>query len=275
MIVMAMDGPVVVEFGVFQACKPSPSAKAGLASNLAKQYACFRDEPRRAHTHTHSRRHDGHAPEKPRIGNRELSREAIARKDFLALLNKLSPQNACAIIAQTQTSLRCDCIGMYVDMIWDAMQRSPEFQGLYVDMLAAIDEKHSVFGDVQRIWEAYLVQKPWTAVAASAASDAAAYDEFCDHVKAKKRTIASIRGWIGLVRRRLCKEDVGISLIGHLMDAGPTDMSLDGLMEFCRAQAFLTAHVQSTIQDWHSHAQQLPPMTRFKLYDLWEKMNPT
>lgn len=268
---MAMEGPVVVEFRVFQACKPSSSQKNRLtvvASNLAKQYACFRDEPRRP------RRHEVHShAEKPRIGNRELSREAIARKEFLALLNKLSPQNASAIIAQTQASLRSDFIGMYVEMIWDAMLRSPEFQGLYIGMLAAIDQKHSVFGDIQRIWEAYLVQKPW--VSSDVVSVSPSYDEFCDHVKDKKRTIASIRGWIGLVEQRLCKEEIGSSLIAQLVEAGPTDMSLDGLMEFCRAPSYLTPSIHATIQQWHDNAQQLPPMTRFKLYDVYEKMNST
>lgn len=265
------SGPIVVEFDVFQACKPlvgKANPITAIATSFVKQYACFREETRRPPKR--GGHHDSHAhahAEKPRIGNRELSREAIARKEFLALINKLSPQNAAAIITQGQSSIRPDFINMYVDMIWDAMLRSPEFQSLYVDMLVAIDKKHSVFGDIQRIWEAYLSQQAWIPIT----QDSGGYDDFCDHVKAKKRAIASIRAWIQLTDRQICKEDVSTILLAKLIEGGPTDITLDGLIEFYRANCTcLTTSTRDTLRAWHIAAHELQPMTRFKLYDLWD-----
>lgn len=241
---------------------------SAIALGLVKQYSCFREDTKKCPPRN-LRHNDGHV-EKPRIGNRELSREAIARKDFLALINKLSLQNAQAIITQCQSSLRPEFLGMYVDMLWDAMLRSPDFQGLYIDMLVAIDKSHSVFGDVQRIWDTYLQQQAW--VSASMAADSTSdYDDFCDHVKAKKRAIASVRAWIHLTHRTMCKSDVAATLLAKLIEHGPTDITFDGIIEFYKARSpCLTPVTVSTLKAWYDAAQQLPPMTRFKLYDLWE-----
>lgn len=236
-----------------------------IAAQFIKQYACFRDAPPMQRRPPPPRRE--HHAEKPRIGNRELSREGVARKDFLALINKLSPQNARAIIQQAMTTLRGDFIHMYVDMLWDAMLRAPDFQCLYIDLLIAIDKKHSVFGDIQRIWETYLHKNGWDCANSATSST---YDDFCDHVKIKKRAIASIRAWIHLTDHHLSSADVATILLDRLVDNGPVDASLDGIAEYCRAQSSLIHGIHATIKTWYDHADQLPPMTRFKLYDIYE-----
>ncbi len=254
------SGPVVIDIAVFQACAPSAKNRmTSVATSFIKQHACFRE--------THRRPLPPKREHQPRIGNRELSREAVARKDFLAFINKLSPQNACSITQQAQASLRGDFIHMYVDMLWDAMLRAPDFQVLYIDLLVAIDKKHSVFGDIQRIWDGYLHTCGW-----NSAGPVGSYDEFCDHVKSKKRAIASVRAWIQLTERHLCSDDVASVLLEKLVESGPVDATLDGIAEYCRAQSPLIRGIQKTLQAWYDNAQQLPPMTRFKLYDIWDNI---
>lgn len=269
-----MDGPVVVSLDTFLALSPSPSnVMTQVAADLVKSYACFKEDIVRHHKgNSYTKKHTS-AVEKPRIGMRELSREAIARKEFLALINKLSPQNASNIITQCKTSIRPEFLPMYVDMLWNAMMQSPDFQNLYIDVFTAIDSLYSVTVDIRRIWDTYLENKAWLP---KPTEEGHSYDDFCDQVKAKKRAIASVKGWVYLYMNKLCKDDVMHVLFREMvnMDA-PTDAVIDELIECYKLNARYMRTidcVREVVHKWHQEAQMLPPMIRFKLYDLWELM---
>lgn len=260
------SGPLVVEIESFVSTPPTEDTRMGeLAASLSQNYSCFKDDARKVHTY-HAVTTIPKKVEKPRIGIRELSREAIARKEFLALINKLSPQNVDAMKQQCMQTFRPEFSSMYVDMLWDAMLRSPDYQHLYTCFLVSIDHVKSVFADLHRIWDQFLHTKGWLPI-----STGDSYDEFCDHVKAKKRAIASVRAWVTLAQDKLCNPDVASQLMTALIESGPTDVTLEELIEMYKGcPELFVPQVIHGIEHWHRSASDLPPMIRFKLYDLWE-----
>jgi hypothetical protein len=72
--------------------------------------------------------------ERPRIGMRELSREAICKKEFLSLTNKVSPQNKDAIVRKVLAILTPQYATMYCHVIWAIMQRPVQiYQNIYAE----------------------------------------------------------------------------------------------------------------------------------------------
>lgn len=257
-------GPNTVDMDVFINCDPAlDESLVAAAASLMKQYTCFKDDVVKTRHVTHKK--TSHVAEKPRIGSRELSKEHIARKDFLALINKLSPQNFDVIRQQFDHVFRTEFTHLYVDMLWDAMLRSPEYQMMYVEMMSAIDKLHSVFGDLHRIWDDYTTRRLYMPE-----GNDASYDDFCDRIKAKKRAIASVNAWIKLVEASLCDKVILHQLMSHLLLAGPNDVILEELIEMCKGAPSIFAPSRDVIKTWHDDAASLVPMVRFKLFDLWE-----
>lgn len=262
-------GPVIIEFQSFLSTLPIEDERLrAIAKGLQAQYACFKEDVKKHYNHHASKGKHNNSLEKPRIGLRELSREAIARKDFLAMINKLSPQNLDTMKEHCKSVLRPECIPLYVDMLWDAMLRSPEYQHLYVDIMLTIDKVQSVFADVHRIWDSFVEKKAWM-VDTNTATDAS-YDDFCDHVKTKKRAIASVRGWIHLTQEKLCDPSITDKLLQLLLQDPPTDVSVEQLIELYKSCPVQFKIAIPTIREWHENAANLAPIVRFKLMDLWE-----
>lgn len=258
-------GPNIVEMDVFITIAPTIDEKmVSSAATLMKQYTCFKDTESK-HRHFSKKHHPHVSHEKPRIGVRELSKEHIARKDFLALINKLSPQNAEVIQQQLKSVFRMEFTSMYVDMLWDAMLRSPDYQHLYVDIMRMIDATQSVFGDLHRIWDDYTQRRLYMPE-----GEDTSYDDFCDRIKAKKRAIASVTAWIKLVESNLCDAFILEQLLANLINVGPNDVILEELLELCKWAPNVFEPSRTTIKAWHDAAQDLVPMVRFKLFDLWE-----
>lgn len=266
-------GPVVIEFDIFLSTAASADEQLqAIADSFQKQYACFKDDSAKKtyHYHTPSRKNHQHA-EKPRIGTRELSREAIAKKDFIAMINKLSPQNVATMKDHCKGMLRIEYLPMYIDMLWDAMLRSPDYQSLYIEILGVLDKVQSIFAEIHRVWDHFVATKGWM-LNPQNDSDAS-YDDFCDHVKAKKRAIASVKAWIRLAHEKLCDPNVIDHLIHYLLEDAPTDISLEQLMELYKEYPSHFQSAMATIKEWHDNAASLTPMVRFKMMDLWELLS--
>lgn len=266
------SGPLVIDIDAFLSiqAKDDPRLNA-IASGLLAQYACFKDDTRKLYQQHHHSHKKHNSAEKPRIGTRELSREALARKEFLAMINKISPQNIEAMRTQCKTSLRPDFVSMYVDMLWDAMLRSsPDYHVLFTSILHTIDSVQSVFGDIHRTWNAYVASKPWIPDSVDKDGDTT-YDDFCDKVKAKKRFISSVCAWVHLSHGKLCDPAIPSQLLHLLMDQEPTDVILEGLIELYKGVPdIFQTQVVDTLQKLHQNAQSYPPIIRFKIYDMWD-----
>lgn len=276
--------PVVIDIDIFLASRPTdPNPMTDIASQLCSSYACFKDQEGVKWTVNKPFHHGKKAPEKPRIGEKELSREHLAKKEFLSIINKLSANNFASLLEQFRKHMRVDFISLYVDMIWDAMMRSPDFQVLYIELLKAIDSVHSVFGDIHRIWDQYVSSQSWLVAVHNTSHSSADYDEFCDQVKAKKRAISAVRGWVLLTRHQLCNPSVADELFTKLLDQSQRHIDnatydknlealLDEILEFLSTATDGHGAVPY-VQTWSTKCKELPPMIRFKVYDICEKLN--
>lgn len=220
--------------------------------------------------------HAAPPPEKPKIGTRELSREALAKKEFFGIINKIAPQNKDAILKKLV--FRDEFLDAYIKFLWDALLRSPEYQELYMDVLAVIANHFAgsaVCESIERVlWIDYIQERRWLF---APASDGEEYNDFCDHVKLKKQIVASVNAWALLTRNKY------INIIDKLFDmvydecnsrlkkfdfSKTVEILLETLYEFKdrRSHDIIAAAITDT---WYEIIKDpdCPPVIRFKVYD--------
>lgn len=235
-------------------------------------------------------------PEKPRIGNRELSLENLARKEFLGVLNKLSAANHATLIGNFAKLVRPDFADLYVQLFWEGFLRSADYQPVQMRLLPVFNEHFPVQPRVAALLDAYRAQRLWlpadgvlppaataTASAAGAApGDAAAeYDEFCDYVKWRKRTVNTIHAWRvladgGWVPRDALHELLALVLADFQRTLADLPASAK-LAETLAEQMFVYVksigapdrHAPATLDALRAlPAATFPPALRFKIYDV-------
>jgi len=221
--------------------------------------------------------------ERKKIGTKELSIEAITRKEFLSLMNKLTLNNKQSILKNVASIIRKDYTSLYIDIIWDLMQRAPEFRTVYYEVFKLLDNT-ILIDKWLSIWDTYYNNKNWIPCD-EILNDNEDYDEFCDFVKWKKRALAAINIWIMLYEKNI----IGIHIIELLIKEIVSDCSnqiehyilnqninikkLDVLLEQILILINFTKtdqddHFIELIKKWIPRADSLKPSTRFKLYDI-------
>lgn len=216
-------------------------------------------------------------PEKPKIGMRELSREALAKKEFFAVVNKIAPQNKDAILKKI--AFRDEFLDVYVKLLWDAFLRSPEYQTLYIDVLDTIAQhftRSAVCESIERVlWIDYIQERRWLF---APTSDGEEYNDFCDHVKLKKQIVASVNAWALITKSKY------INIIDKLFDviyaecnsrmirydfSKALEIMLETLNEFKdgRSQGIIAAAVRDRWDEIIKDPD-CPPIIKFKIYDL-------
>lgn len=320
------SSPTIVSWPVFQDLLwRKPSIEVGRAfldkaEWLVKRYACFSPAPsggagagggahrgqrngggngrrgaggggqRRAGMDLESARRA--VSEKPKIGGRDLSTHAIARKEFLSLMNKVTPANVDAFCGRVSNILRNDCTEIYADVAFDMMQRMPAAQDLHMRILLEIDgalfeTERAVLRELcRKRWDQYVAGRGWVPpsdVLAEVPSDD--YDGFCEFVKWKKYACALVGVWLRMFPTPLLADRAPgpaptpadlwgylASTIGDMIASGNTralDVILDEAKCFA-AQARIPEEGRQQIRGWHAAAPGLPPAPRFKIYDLYE-----
>lgn len=170
------------------------------ALHLISNYKCFTENSNnfRDKNNANRGRHFVPAaterPDKIKIGSRELSREYLAKKEYMSLMNKLSDQNKKQVYNMFKAAIREDCFKLYIEMTWDMMLRFPEFQKLYYDLIKILYDYLENKTDFINIWlniiSDYELFRRW--IPADEILDDNDYDEFCDYQKWKKRAVASL-----------------------------------------------------------------------------------
>ena len=142
---------------------------------------------------------------RPKIGLISTDPAVNGRKELMALLNKLSASNVENIgRSVTQIMSKVDN-ETFIKVIWDLMQRQPDYQPLYIQVLRMqLDSKADIIQSLRKFYD------DWTTLEASEADDVYAnigktdskveeYDQFCDYVVWKKRKIAVAVAWVRLI----------------------------------------------------------------------------
>ena len=230
----------------------------------------------------------GNRTEKVKIGCRDLSRENFGRKDFIALMNKMTNANKASILQSIKNAYRDDCQGIYTEITWSMMQKSPEFHNLHwsvIDVIrGATDRKNEWQESWQAIAEEFINDEKWLPPESVLQSED--YDEFCEFVKWRKSTIAAIRAlcmledqrWIIVSYRKSVSDAIMESIQTRIHDSGALgDKLTDALIEQLHTLFSLTNHpgmLKNAALWFQSHISntltRLRPATRFKLYDLQE-----
>lgn len=218
----------------------------------------------------------------PRIGNKDLSIEAISRKDFLSIMNKLTLQNKNVIIKNLRSNIRIEQYGLYIEIMWDMMQRAPEFIPIYFEILKVIEElvldKKCINEKWEDIWNTYYIKRAW--IPSEELLQENDYDEFCDFVKWKKRTIATIHIWLLLWQKKVLKSNIEQLIFEISNDCdkyltetlGASKVS-DLLLEYILVIVDKTAtemddNFIELLKKWLPRINELKASCKFKLYDI-------
>lgn len=290
---------------------------ASKAQQLQDTYACFKisgdchqhhRHGKHAHTHGGSSNRwsrkgpaaDRHKDERRltrtevvKIGSKELSRQNLARKDFMALMNKLSRQNKLHIHQTVQNVFREDCLSVYVDILWDLMQRSADLITLYmevIDVLVHVSEnKESWPLKWAKTWDEF-EQGGGPAPNQELLADDD-YGEFCDYIKWKKRTNGALCACVHLAKAGYIRSTIPMDtaelikvafdetiLPSDLQPSGTkvSDAHIDQLRcmiaeehGLCCDRCIRDAAL-AWCEGWCSKGSHLRPSTRFKMLDLME-----
>lgn len=252
------------------------------------------------HGHRRGHRHGRGAPpsarraDRPRIGTRELSREDISRKDFMANMNKLSRQNYDAILRLIRTTYNSNFLPNYMDILWTMMIRQPDFQDLHIQviqhLLTITPPERKTF--VQTYWDnrckVYFQEKQWTPsddLLLTASQDE--YDEFCDYIKWKKTTGASLVAWLRLMEHAVIAADYDLcfnAVIDSIQTAFQQRMHkyIECLLEWFVQMASIGLHayhfpadMDFILNDWLETIKErgLSSSLRFKIMDVREHIH--
>jgi hypothetical protein len=266
---------------------------------LLKTFACFTSptqppQPAPSSSSKHKRhRHEykGNRSEKVKIGCRDLSRENFGRKDFMALMNKMTNANKAAILQSIKNAYRDDCQNIYTEITWSMMQKSPEFHELHWSVIDIIYQATDRKSDWQNSWQAiaedFVKDQKW--IPPESVLQSEDYDEFCEFVKWRKSTIAAIRALCMLQDHHWIIASFRKSVSDALMESiqmqinkhdAIGDKLTDALIEQLYTLFSVTNHapmIQEGATWFKQHMEgtlaRLRPATRFKLYDLQELMD--
>lgn len=257
----------------------------GASSNTHHHHNASRNHKGRYWKDDKDRRHEVLRTDIIKIGSRELSRESLARKDFLALMNKLSLQNKEHIFKTIRNVFREDCIHVYVEILWDMMQRSSDFIPLYVaalDVLASVSKSPNVWiTHWENIWQQFCEKRSWTPSKEIADQEQDDYNEFCDFVKWKKRTLGALKALIPLSNKKWIQLNVGEYMLPILMTNCYEELNESNGNKitdiYIEEMITLITHGdvswKELVRGWaqqmiDTKQQKLRPATRFKLLDL-------
>jgi hypothetical protein len=251
------------------------------AAALLSTYKCFGTGSRKDHKWV--RRATATplaAPERPKKFGVVLTEEGQARKEILPLMNKLTDKNRTSILSQIQNCLKPKFASIYIDIVWTISLECPNYQSLYIDVLDIMIKKgistvQEFTLQLSRLYADYIDNKCFELEAGVCTQE---YDEFCDYVKWKKRTIALIH-LLTIIEQKGYLQGAIVGLTSKLIkscevalndtDYDKADVLLDQILEVQGGTAMST--ISAFVQWWIPQAPLMRPSTRFKFYALQDK----
>lgn len=269
----------------------NPGFDAKVAMLLANQYKCFQKETKESKrdTSNHGRWASKVATPPPRpvrLVRPEPTPEAATQKAFMSLMNKLTDKNKVAIFAQVAK------LPLYIEIqsriVWDICLVSPSYQSLYMQVFDLLMDKSDngrelVVKHLENRLAEYLET---TAYLPPDTIDSTEYDDFCDYVKWKKRSIAHVtmlmllesKGLLTAVEPLTAKllESCDTLLTGK--DFEKADVVLDQISQIFTGGVGGDA-IPKFIDKWLPSTDAMKPSTRFKFYTfqdiIYKKINAT
>jgi hypothetical protein len=300
--------PIPIPLAVFHATPPAPSAR--LLALVAKldTYACFSPAARQGRGHRPSGRRGFPAAkrstrtERPRIGLRELSRDDLCRKDFLSLMNKLSPQNYQKIWKAVAGALVPDQAAVYCDVLWTLMHRQSRlYLAMYAEIAWAIARTlvsphkmafKAAWDDKWLTWVGDVAVPPYWAIgeaqrALLAGATSASEDGFNELLAWKKSRLCVAQACTYLCHKGILThppvaflapvaEAVTVGVAGATGTASTDflDYYLDLLTQCLEVlketKQPLPPELKQKWNEWAAHSADLPALCRFKILDLIE-----
>lgn len=200
----------------------SKHPKAATIQELLNKYPCFQEKiesrfgnskwtPPKKYTHSSTSSQQS-LKERPKIGNKETTKEAVLLKDFQSLLNKLTHQNYSAILLKIKRIFDEEYLSLFIELLWAYLQKQPEYQGLYIQILESFyplmqDDRIIEMGTHWNVlWRSYIASKKWQ-LSRELVEQSHNYNDFCDYVKEKKRLLAISQAWARLMNLGIVHAD--------------------------------------------------------------------
>lgn len=146
--------------------------------------------------------------ERTKIGNRDMSKESIIKKDFQAILNKITENNIEKLIKQTNNIVDIKYINIILELIYQYLLLQSNFQHLYILLLNGIynNSNNSIQDNIKQFWidkfNNYLSNQEWN-IDEKILEETENYDNFCYSIKIKKERVSLISSWARLKNNNL------------------------------------------------------------------------
>jgi len=207
----------------------------------------------------------------PQIKKQILSKEVIARKEFLMFANKLSKTNKHVMIEGMRKIKRSECVDIYFDVFFDLMLRSDEYQDLYIEFIKeSLTLPDNIFKDkIKNYFNNYLDRRKWYPSDTQVQED---YDSFCDFQKLRKQSINAIMSFDKYVKYNFISTQDVCALTSAMVSDTINELTvqnykiadylLDILLKFDTVNVDITPIGKFDI---------LKPSTKFKIEDLFNR----
>lgn len=240
-----LEEPIVIPFQTilnFSTLVQHP--KQEFIIHLIESYTCFQDKVDTPHRWVSAKKHKSILPvlkERPKIGIQDSSIAATIKKELQSLLNKLTETNFQTILVKVIQLFDMTYVSIFIDIIWSYLQRQPDFQVLYIQMIEKIYEKLSEDSYIEigivwnGIWRKYLSVKEWK-LNKELVETSHNYNDFCDYVKEKKRSISTIQAWARLINLGIVSADpyeLMYDILYHMVKELNIESKIDGTCLEC------------------------------------------
>lgn len=308
-----MDDPIIVDKECFHIRwkqlhdKPIPSSILERVEYLKHTYPCFKIRSHKSQRppyhkketeqHTHDYDHSSTRFMRPRIGTIFTNMEGKARKNFIAFMNKLSPQNKNEILQNFIHSLVPENIHIYMDQIIKLFQIQPTYHDLYMEVLHKImslspdrakeflEEHFTKFMQDEK----YKIPENILENLDNLNTSPEQLDQLCEYVQWKKQTKALLLFYIHTLSLHIfgSLEDINrvFILLGKMIDINwkyppIIDIYLDMTLHAVQSIYKYSEHglkynknIISIYSSWNSRKDELRPSSKFKVMDILQSIS--
>lgn len=281
------------------------------AEQLGNDYVCFKFKPPQHNTKQHGKNNRTDPVTKisaiqdfpstknmrPRVGILFTNTEGKARKNFVAFMNKLSPQNKDSILQNFIKSLDADNINIYMDQLIKLFQLQPTYHNLYMEVMHLVitisPEKAKQF--MNDHFKEFIEQNGYKIPVnilecmEHIAPQGENTDNLCEYTKWKKQMKAQIVLYIHMLANHMfgTKQDIEtlFTVLANTCnenwnDASAIDVYLDitlhaiqAIYKYIPKGIDIFPTLAASYRKWTTVKDILKPASKFKVIDILEIMN--